>query len=242
LLQPQQLFAGRYRVIRHLADGGMGAVYEAEHTATEARVALKLLWPHVVQVASARQRFELEARIAARVNDEHIVKVLDAGLDPESRAPFLVMELLAGRTLGALVQAEGPQPIATVLELMAQVASGLDAAHGYRGTDGTPHPIIHRDLKPENLFVTRLANGTLHIKILDFGIAKVLGDTTGVSQEVRGTPLYIWPTSRWQENPCRRRRTSGPSVSSPISSSLGSATGPRRAAPTRACRRSSRRS
>ena len=191
MLQAQQLFAGRYRIIRHVADGGMGAVYEAEHTATEARVALKLLWPHIVQLASARERFELEARIAARVNDEHIVKVLDAGFDVESRAPFLVMELLRGHTLGALINAKGPLSVDATLEILGQVAAGLDAAHGYRNASGAAHPIVHRDLKPENLFLTERADGSYGVKILDFGIAKVLGDATGVSQEVRGTPLYM---------------------------------------------------
>jgi len=191
VLRPQQIFAGRYRVIRHLADGGMGAVYEAEHTATEARVALKLLWPHVVQLASARERFELEARIAARVNDDHIVKVLDAGFDPDGRAPFLVMELLNGRTLAALIEVEGRLSATTTIALMGQVAEGLDAAHGYRTADGQPHPIVHRDLKPENLFLTQRSDGAPWVKILDFGIAKVLSDATAVSREVRGTPLYM---------------------------------------------------
>jgi eukaryotic-like serine/threonine-protein kinase len=191
VLRPQQIFAGRYRVIRHLADGGMGAVYEAEHTATEARVALKLLWPHIVQLASARERFELEARIAARVNDDHIVKMLDAGFDPDTRAPFLVMELLNGRTLAALVEAEGRLSATTTIALMGQVAEGLDAAHGYRTAAGEPHPIVHRDLKPENLFVTYRSDGVPWLKILDFGIAKVLSDATAVSREVRGTPLYM---------------------------------------------------
>ena len=191
MLRPQQIFAGRYRVIRHLADGGMGAVYEAEHTATEAHVALKLLWPHIVQLASARQRFELEARVAARINDDHIVKVFDAGFDPDSQAPFLVMELLNGRTLAALVELEGRLTAAATIALMRQVAEGLDAAHGYRDADGELRPIVHRDLKPENLFVTHRSDGVPWVKILDFGIAKVLGDATAVSREVRGTPLYM---------------------------------------------------
>ena len=148
------MFAGRYRIVRHLADGGMGAVFEAEHVGTEARVALKLLWPHVVQVAAARKRFELEAKVAARVNSEHIVKVLDAGVDPESRSPYLVMELLTGSTLAARVSREGPLPPSTAVTLMRQVARGLDAAHGYTSPEGAPQPIVHRDLKPENVFLT----------------------------------------------------------------------------------------
>jgi eukaryotic-like serine/threonine-protein kinase len=191
VLQPNHIVAGRYRVVRHIASGGMGAVYEAEHLATEARVALKVLLPQMLQIAAARRRFELEARVAARVNSEHIVRVLDAGVDPETHSPYLAMELLAGETLAARIKHTGPLAATPAVEVLRQVARGLDAAHGYRAGDGTPQPIVHRDLKPENLFLTRRADGTTLVKILDFGIAKVLSASTAVSREVRGTPLYM---------------------------------------------------
>ncbi|HWO11931.1 MAG TPA: protein kinase [Polyangiaceae bacterium] len=191
MLQPNQIFAQRYRVVRHIADGGMGAVYEAEHVATEARVALKLLHRHVVGLSSARRRFELEAKVAARINSEHIVKVFDAGLDHETHSPYLAMELLAGQTLAARVRQSGPLDTQEVLTLARQLARGLDAAHDYRTPDGQPQPIIHRDLKPENLFLAQRADGTTLVKILDYGIAKVLSAMTEVSQELRGTPLYM---------------------------------------------------
>lgn len=191
MLKPDQLFAQRYRVIRRLAEGGMGAVFECEHTGTEARVALKLLWPHVMEVDSAREKFIQEAKIAARVASDHIVQVLDAGFDEESRSPFLVMELLEGQTLGDAVIEGGPMDPGTVVHLMGQLAAGLDSAHAYCTARGEKSPIIHRDLKPENIFLSRRPGGKVQLKILDFGIAKVLSESTNVSQEVRGTPLYM---------------------------------------------------
>jgi eukaryotic-like serine/threonine-protein kinase len=190
LLEPGQIFAARYRVDRRIAEGGMGAIFEAEHTATERRVALKLLFPHIMSVASARKKFELEAKISARVNSPNIVEVLDAGFDEATKSPFLVMELLEGQTLAQHVRDRGPLSADQALPLLAQVAAGLDAAHGYREANGTHKPIVHRDLKPENLFIAR-EHGVQRVKILDFGIAKVLGETGNVSQEVRGTPLYM---------------------------------------------------
>jgi hypothetical protein len=132
-----------------------GAIFEAEHTATERRVALELLFPHITGVASARAKFELEARISARVNSPFIVEVLDAGFDESIKSPFLVMELLEGQTLAARIDEHGPLAPREALPLLQQVAAGLDAAHAYRDPDGTSKPILHRDLKPENLFLVR---------------------------------------------------------------------------------------
>ena len=191
LLETGQTFADRYRIRRRLAEGGMGAIFEADHLGTERRVALKLLFPHIMSVGSAREKFELEAKVAARVNSPHIVQVLDAGFDEPSKSPYLVMELLSGDTLGAIIKGRGPLAPREAVALLRQVASGLDAAHGYKDSSGVAMPIVHRDLKPENLFVTVERDGSPLVKILDFGIAKVLSDTGNVSQEVRGTPLYM---------------------------------------------------
>jgi tRNA A-37 threonylcarbamoyl transferase component Bud32 len=191
VLQPNHIVAGRYRIVRHIADGGMGSVYEAEHLATEARVALKLLLPQMLHVAAARRRFELEARVCARVDSEHIVRVFDAGVDEGVRSPYLAMELLAGETLAARVRRNGALSPASAIEILRQVARGLDAAHGHRTAQGVLQPIVHRDLKPENLFITRRTDGTPLVKIVDFGIAKMLSDSTAVSRDVRGTPLYM---------------------------------------------------
>ena len=193
LLTPGQVFATRYRVERFLAQGGMGAVYVAEHTSTERRVALKVLFAHTLASDKSRQSFELEARVANRVQSEHVVQVLDAGIDTASRSPFLVMELLEGHDLDRHLLDHGPMPAARVMTCLRQVASALDKAHGYRDREGNPQPIIHRDLKPENLFLTRRESGEDCVKILDFGIAKVLGQQTKITQDVRGTPLFMAP-------------------------------------------------
>ncbi len=191
LLVPGQIFAGRYRIEKFLAQGGFGAVYVAEQTETELRVALKVLWPHVLHSEDAVEKFKLEARVAGRVGSDHIVKVFDAGFDEASRMPFLVMELLKGEELEKTVEQQGPVRPDLLIMYLRQVASALDKAHGYVDRDGQPRPIVHRDLKPENLFLTYRETGEPIVKILDFGIAKVLSDSTKVSQEVKGTPLYM---------------------------------------------------
>jgi eukaryotic-like serine/threonine-protein kinase len=191
LLQPGQLFAGRYLIEKFLARGGFGAVYVAEQAATELRVALKVLWPHVLFSQDAVVKFQQEARIAGRVNSEHIVRVFDAGFDEATKMPYLVMELLAGEDLDKVVTRRGALPPPEVVAYLRQVASGLDKAHGYVDRHGRAAPIVHRDLKPENLFLGSREDGTPIVKILDFGIAKVLSETTKTSQEIKGTPLYM---------------------------------------------------
>jgi len=190
-LQVGQTFAERYRVEKFLAKGGFGAVYVAEQLETELKVALKVLWPHVLHSQDAVEKFRLEARVAGRVNSEHIVKVFDAGFDSASGMPFLVMELLHGAELDKIVETQGPLPVSRVVSYFRQIASGLDRAHGYVTRDGAKTPIVHRDLKPENIFLAERETGEPLIKILDFGIAKVLTESTNISQEIKGTPLYM---------------------------------------------------
>jgi serine/threonine-protein kinase len=191
LLQPGQILAERYRIDRFIAKGGFGAVYAAEQIETELMVALKVLWPHVLQSTEAIEQFKLEARIAGRIRSEHIVRVFDAGLDRDTGMPFLVMELLEGSVLEEVVRTTGPIAPDRVTTYMRQVASALDRAHGYTDRNGAAQPIVHRDLKPENLFLCRRESGEPVVKILDFGIAKVLSATTSMSQVVKGTPLYM---------------------------------------------------
>ncbi|MCU0658563.1 MAG: protein kinase [Polyangiaceae bacterium] len=191
VLAPGIIIGGRYRVERELAQGGFGAVYIATHKVTEERVALKVLWPHVLKSKDAVDRFQFEATIAAKISSENIVRVLDAGFDEQQKMPFLVMELLKGKTLEGMVEQEGPLQPLEVVSILAQTANALDKAHTYRDPQGNSRPIIHRDLKPENLFFARRESGEPCIKILDFGIAKVLSDTSKASQEAKGTPLYM---------------------------------------------------
>jgi serine/threonine-protein kinase len=145
----------------------------------------------VLSSQDAVEKFKLEAKIAGRVNSEHIVKVFDAGFDEATDMPFLVMEYLEGLELQKVVDQAGPLPAERAILYLRQVASALDKAHGYVDPDGHARPIVHRDLKPENLFLAHREDGDPLVKVLDFGIAKVLNDSTKVSQEVKGTPLYM---------------------------------------------------
>ena len=118
--------------------------------------------------AELRARFKLEATVTADIESEHIVETFDAGVDEETGAPFLVMELLRGEELGALLDERGPFSPAEAVVLLDQAALALDKTHAAG--------IVHRDLKPENLFVTRRDDGAPRLKILDFGIAKVVAE------------------------------------------------------------------
>jgi serine/threonine-protein kinase len=179
------LFAGRYRIVRRLAAGGMGAVYEAVHVETERRRALKVMHPHLFQSAEMRERFKQEARIAAHVESEHIVDVSDAGVDEATQMPFLVMELLRGEELSKRLKRLKRLPPGEVITYLQQTALALDRTHA--------SSIVHRDLKPDNLFLTQREDGSPRIKILDFGIAKLVREGTSGSTQSMGTPLYMAP-------------------------------------------------
>ncbi len=188
-LASQSLFAGRYRVVRRIAAGGMGAVFEVVHVETQRRRALKVMLPELLANRQLRERFQMEARITANVDTEYIVDVFDAGIDEATGMPFLVMELLNGEDLGKILEQSGPLSPAQVVSYLRQVASALDKTHAAG--------IIHRDLKPENLFLTHREDGTPRVKILDFGISKVVTEaqTGGGANATRGlgTPLYMAP-------------------------------------------------
>jgi serine/threonine protein kinase len=189
-LAPGDVVSGRYRVERLLAMGGMGAVHVALHLETEQRVALKILLPSAGASERALEGFRLEARVFSRIPGNHIVRVLDAGLDPDRQLGFIVMELLEGETLAGMVRRQGPIAPATLVPLVLQAASALDAAHTAVDSEGKPAPIVHRDLKPDNIFVVA-SDGGPSAKVLDFGIAKVISGASDASQEVRGTPQFM---------------------------------------------------
>jgi serine/threonine-protein kinase len=186
-LAPGAIFQERYEIVRCLKAGGMGTVYECIHIKTRKRRALKVMLPHVLADAGMRERFELEARVTAEIESDHIVETFDAGVDAATDAPFLVMELLRGDDLGAMLENGGPLPAPEVVRLLSQAAKALDQTHAAG--------IVHRDLKPENLFLATRGDGSSILKILDFGIAKVVADgnrgthaTAGI-----GSPLYMSP-------------------------------------------------
>lgn len=184
-LQPGQLFAQRYRVVRLLKAGGMGAVYEVRHTATDKRWALKLMNPSLARDANARERFEREAKIDALIESAFVASVIDAGIDEATEAPYLVMEFLVGEDLGEQLLRAGPLPAASVVAYLRDVARALDKAHAKN--------IVHRDLKPENLFLCQSDEEGERVKVLDFGIAKLLESVGHSSTQSAGTPGYMAP-------------------------------------------------
>ena len=151
-----------YEIIAPLGAGGMGEVYVARDTRLNREVALKVLPPAFAQDTDRLLRFEQEAKATSALNHPNILTVHDFGVASHEQggAPYLVMELLAGSELRAQMD-NGAMPVRKAIEYAQQIANGLAAAH--------EKGVVHRDLKPENLFVTN--NG--HVKILDFGLAKL---------------------------------------------------------------------
>lgn len=178
---------GDFRIEAPLAAGGMGAVFIATQLSTGRKRALKVMHAMLVSDAVSRERFLEEARVGSQIESEHVVEVVGAGVDAESGSPWLAMELLEGETLADRVD-RGRVSAAELLPLMQGLRHGLGRAHA-RG-------IVHRDLKPENLFIARGrgASNAPTLKILDFGIAKLLqGGKTAATQNIAGSPLWMAP-------------------------------------------------
>ncbi len=187
ILQAGALFAERYRVVRAIKAGGMGAVYEVTDETTNARRALKVLLPTYLADEEMRTRFSLEARVTGDIESDHIVHVFHAGVDGPTGMPFIVMELLRGEDLSVGVRAAKPLSSEVVMAYLTQVARALDKTHAAN--------IVHRDLKPENLFLTTRDDGSPCVKILDYGIAKVLAQSQQQAHATGalGTPVYMAP-------------------------------------------------
>jgi tRNA A-37 threonylcarbamoyl transferase component Bud32 len=187
----EELVIGRYRVIRKLSTGGMAEVYAAKHELMDRSAAVKLLLPEMSVREDIVRRFFQEAQAAARIDHPGIVQVFDVGYTPGGRA-YLVMEMLAGEPLGRRLQRQGALSLAATLILIRQLAGAMDAAHR-RG-------IIHRDLKPDNLFLVpdpEMPQGE-RVKVLDFGLAKLLGGSSSAMEltaqgAVFGTPSFMAP-------------------------------------------------
>jgi len=188
-LLPGALLAGKYRIERLLGRGGMGAVYAAQHELLCRRVAVKLLLTDTNQNPDGLQRFLNEARAAARLDSEHVARVMEFGTLDDG-VPFMVLEYLEGQDLAELLVARGPLPVSEAVDYILEACEGLAEAHA--------NGIVHRDLKPSNLYLARGRDGTSRIKVLDFGISKVSDDSLTPraltsTRGMLGTPLYMSP-------------------------------------------------
>jgi serine/threonine protein kinase len=182
---------GRFQVEKALASGASGDVYEAQHLALGHRVAIKILRPGIPETADIRRkRFLREARVAARIRSDHVVRVFDF-VAPEQGPTYIVMELLHGETLAERVRRAGPLPCAEAVDFVVQAAKPLAQMHDAG--------IVHRDVKPSNLFLERDADGKERIKLLDFGIAAFQqpvarpDSSLTWSDMIVGTPRYMAP-------------------------------------------------
>jgi len=185
VVAPGTVFHGTLEVVRSIQAGGMGAVYEVVHVPTQRHRALKLMHPALVDSEDMRARFEREARVAAKVDSEHIVETIDAGVDEATGVPFILMELLKGMELGKLLKSRGRFSAIEVVAVIAQVARALELTHAAS--------VVHRDLKPGNLFLSLRDDGSVRVKVLDFGVAKITASVTAASTGTVGTPLYMAP-------------------------------------------------
>jgi cytochrome c peroxidase/serine/threonine protein kinase len=177
-----QVVAGRYRIERVLGKGGMGLVVAAEHLSLRRRVAVKFLLPEALSRAEAVERFVREARAAAAIQNDHVARILDVGIQ-ESGAPYIVMEYLTGCDLGHLLRERGTLPAEEAVGYVLEACEALAEAHA-RG-------IVHRDLKPSNLFLASPMGGPPVVKILDFGLAKALPTAADNEESITTTDLVM---------------------------------------------------
>ncbi len=190
LFEPGHVIDGKYRVERVLGQGGMGIVYEAYHQNLAQSVALKVVLPEIGRNAEALARFMNEARNSARIESDHVARIMDTGCFQDG-TPFIVMELLVGKDLEAVLAEEVSMPAWRVADLLLEALDGMAAAHSLG--------IVHRDLKPANLFLAQKPGRPARVKVLDFGISKALASSPMGSHQVTrtsaivGSPAYISP-------------------------------------------------
>jgi eukaryotic-like serine/threonine-protein kinase len=187
-IPPGTVLLDRYRVLHQLGVGGMSLVVCAEHIELGTKVAMKFLLPELAVLPDAPERFTREARAATRVNSEHVSRILDVGMLPDG-PPYMVMEYFEGQDLGRYVREGKRFPVGEAIELVVQAADALSRAHAAG--------VIHRDVKPSNLFLTRRPDGSPFVKVLDFGISKLVEEAAKENLEltkttaVMGSALYM---------------------------------------------------
>ena len=185
---PGTVLLDRYRIVRELGVGGMSQVVCAEHLSLHRMVAMKFLLPELATLPDAPQRFVREAKAATRVKSEHVARIDDQGVLPDG-TPYMVMEYLEGQDLARMIRAEKRFAVEEAIELVVQAADALSRAHAAG--------VIHRDVKPSNLFLTHRPDGTPLLKVLDFGISKVVEEAAKEDLQltktavVMGSALYM---------------------------------------------------
>jgi serine/threonine protein kinase len=186
-VRPGEIVGGKYRVDRTLGSGGMGIVVAATQIELDRPVALKFLLPKVLERPGLVTRFSREARAAAKLESEHVARVLDVGT-LEGGAPYIVMEYLEGQDLASLVASRGALPCDQAVGYLLEACEALAEAHALG--------IVHRDLKPGNLFLANRTSGAPVVKVLDFGLSKFAspGEENVTSESsILGSPLYMSP-------------------------------------------------
>lgn len=181
-----RLLDGKFRILGRIGEGGMGTVYRARNERVAREVAIKLLHPQYARDPSTLERFRKEATAAGRIRNPHICDIYDFGDSPAG--PYIVMELLSGRSFAALIEQLGRVEPGLCVLIVRQALEGLAAAH--------EAGIVHRDLKPENIFLHEPAPGRLLVKLMDFGVSKFTRDVGGGRTRqgvLMGTPEYMAP-------------------------------------------------
>jgi len=187
-LEPGVVLGGDFVVVRPLGSGGMGAVYVAEQRSTGKLRALKVMHQSIAPDETLQRRFEQEARVSGRIDSAHVVDVVAAGVDAATGLPYLVMELLEGTDLRHHLDSHGVLDSAEVRWIFEQLCHGIAAAHAAG--------IVHRDLKPENVFLareSRAGSESRTVKVLDFGIAKLIAEAATHATAAVGSPLWMAP-------------------------------------------------
>jgi serine/threonine-protein kinase len=178
---------GPFKLTKFLGQGGMASVYEASHLKLERTVAIKVLNHELIDRADVVERFFKEAQAVNRIRHGNIVEIADF-VEADEYPPYMVMEYLGGEPLSKYIKDNAPIPPAKAVKIALQIASALAAVHDVG--------IVHRDLKPDNIFLTEGVDGSLKVKLLDFGIAKFMApEEGGMTQpgELFGTPEYMSP-------------------------------------------------
>ena len=186
-LSEGDILAGKYRIEKVLGVGGMGVVVAARHIDLDQRVAIKCLLAHTRTMPELVERFTREARAAAKIHGEHVARVIDVGRFDDG-TPYMVMEHLQGHDLAAQLQLHGPLPVTDAIRYLLETCEAVVQAHALR--------IVHRDLKPSNLFLAEQPGRRPLIKVLDFGISKVIepgAEALTKTSSVMGTPYYMSP-------------------------------------------------